>query len=246
MGQPVRKLTRFLGAAVPWVLAATGALFLGGQYFLDLSAGRASDAAVDAFVAEAAVARPDALSALDELPSGEPATPTESADPAPTPATALLFLPGSDEPIPVLAGTSDRALDAGAGHIENTGAPGVAGNFGLAAHRDTYFRPLRHIERGHALRVVGRQGREFTYEVTETFVVEPTEVSVLAPTSEATITLVTCYPFNFIGSAPQRFIVKGVLVAEDGALSESLRDEPTDDGVGLLSRHTSEVQGEKS
>lgn len=111
----------------------------------------------------------------------------------------------------VRAGSDARTLRLAVGHIPGTAAPGF-GNTGLAAHRDTFFRRLGSIAVGDEIRVV-TPGRTYRYAVEETMIVEPTDVWVLDPTNEPVLTLVTCYPFRFIGSAPQRFIVRAVMTS---------------------------------
>ena len=107
-------------------------------------------------------------------------------------------------------GEDPRTLRLAVGYIPGTALPGAPGNTGLAAHRDTFFRKLGSIRPDDEIRVVTPEGT-FTYEVMRTNVVEPRDVWVLDPTSEPTLTLVTCYPFTYVGSAPQRFIVKAGL-----------------------------------
>jgi sortase A len=103
-------------------------------------------------------------------------------------------------------------LNRGIGRIEGTAHVGAAGNLGLAAHRDGFFRGLKDVQVGDAIDVESLEGT-MHYRITELAIVEPTDVHVLAPTDTATLTLVTCYPFYFIGEAPQRFIVKGIAVS---------------------------------
>ena len=103
-------------------------------------------------------------------------------------------------------GDDDFTLQRGVGHIPGTALPGVPGNVGLAAHRDTYFRPLERL-RMHDDIVLTTLGGVFKYRVQSTEIVEPNDVQVLDPGIGESLTLVTCYPFGFIGSAPQRFIV---------------------------------------
>ena len=109
--------------------------------------------------------------------------------------------------VPVFDGADDYNLDRGAARIKGTARPGEAGNLGIAAHRDTFFRPLKDIEVGDRLDLETTRGRE-TYHVTAVDIVEPEDVSVLAASGEKELTLVTCYPFYFVGQAPQRYIVK--------------------------------------
>jgi sortase A len=89
--------------------------------------------------------------------------------------------------------------------------PGQLGNVGIAGHRDTFFRPLRNIRQGDMIALTTLEG-EYRYRVVSTSVVSPSEVSVLRPTGEEVLTLVTCYPFYYVGSAPERFIVRAKIV----------------------------------
>jgi len=107
----------------------------------------------------------------------------------------------------VLEGDDTAALLLGVGHLSDTPLPWHGGNTVFAAHRDTFFRPLAHIRKNDVIRF-STADASFDYVVTELKVVEPTAVEVLEPTSAATLTLITCFPFDFIGLAPQRFIVK--------------------------------------
>ena len=111
----------------------------------------------------------------------------------------------------VLEGSDDRTLRRAAGHIEHTAQPGARGNVGIAGHRDTVFRPVRKLKIGDSL-ILTVPGSILEYRVSMTRIVNPDAVDVLNPTHEPTLTLVTCYPFTFIGSAPQRFIVTATLV----------------------------------
>jgi len=109
-------------------------------------------------------------------------------------------------------GVDERTLDLSVGHVPGTAMPGEPGNAAFAEHRDTFFRPLRHVRQGDIVAVTTPNGT-YRYLVTAMRVVEPDEVSVLDATGEPTLTLVTCYPFDFIGSAPHRFIVRGTLLS---------------------------------
>ena len=108
-------------------------------------------------------------------------------------------------------GVDDRTLDLAIGHVPGTALPGDPGNAAFAAHRDTFFRPLRHVHLGDIVSVSTARG-DYRYLVTSTRVVNPDDVSVLDPTIRPTLTLVTCYPFTYIGSAPYRFIVRAELL----------------------------------
>ena len=109
--------------------------------------------------------------------------------------------------VAVSEGTGNAALRRGAGHISGTALPGSQGNVGIAGHRDTFFRPLRRIRTGDVITLTTRDGGA-RYVVEWAKVVAPSDVSVLKPTDDGALTLVTCYPFNFIGRAPERFIVR--------------------------------------
>ncbi len=111
--------------------------------------------------------------------------------------------------VPVLEGTSDVTLNRGVGHIEETAMPGTSGNSGIAGHRDGFFRSLKDVGVGDAIELETLQGKQ-TYRIERAWIVNPEDVSVLDPTPEQSITLVTCYPFYFVGSAPQRYIVRAV------------------------------------
>ena len=105
--------------------------------------------------------------------------------------------------VPVLEGASDVALNRGVGHIEETAMPGTGGNSGIAGHRDGFFRGLKDVVLGDAIELETLQERQL-YRIERVWIVNPEQVSVLDSTPAQSITLVTCYPFYFVGSAPQR------------------------------------------
>jgi sortase A len=107
----------------------------------------------------------------------------------------------------VRSGVDDKTLKRAVGHVPTTALPGRPGNVGLAAHRDTFFRNLRGVRKGDLIRMI-TPGGEYDYRVESTKIVTPKNVEVLNPTKENALTLVTCYPFNYVGSAPKRFIVR--------------------------------------
>jgi sortase A len=104
-------------------------------------------------------------------------------------------------------GTSNRTLQRGVGHITGTALLGKSGNVGLAGHRDTFFRKLRNIHQGDEIRLTTLTG-SLLYRVDLISIVEPEDSSVLRDSGESILTLVTCYPFSYIGPAPKRFIVR--------------------------------------
>ena len=110
----------------------------------------------------------------------------------------------------VFEGASQDVLERGAGHLPGSALPGEHGNTVLAAHRDTFFRPLRNIREGDVVKIHTPPG-ESVYIVKSARIVEPNETDVLKPTSQPALTLITCYPFRYIGPAPERFVVRAVL-----------------------------------
>ena len=122
---------------------------------------------------------------------------------------ALLSISSVGIRVAVFEGTSDRVLNRGAGRVAGTGNFGDVGNLALAGHRDSFFRGLKDIAIGDDIQIRHADG-VVNYSVTELFVVDPDAVHVLEPTPDTTLTLITCYPFYFVGHAPQRFIVRAV------------------------------------
>ncbi len=134
------------------------------------------------------------------------ALPRRGALPAGTPI-GRIEIPRVGVRAMIVNGTSAACLRRAVGHIEGTPLFGSAGNVGLAGHRDTFFRGLRHISKGDRIEVRTLQG-VFVYVVESTEVVPPTDVQVLDASVRPTLTLVTCFPFDYVGSAPSRFIVR--------------------------------------
>lgn len=140
-----------------------------------------------------------------ERHSGSGSAPsTEAQEGAPI---GLIEIPRLGLSSVVLEGDDTAALLLGVGHLSDTPLPWHGGNTVFAAHRDTFFRPLAHIRKNDVIKF-STADAEFEYVVTELKVVEPTAVDVLEPTTAATLTLITCFPFDYIGPAPQRFIVR--------------------------------------
>jgi sortase A len=120
---------------------------------------------------------------------------------------ALLRIPSVKLVVPVFDGTSDRNLNRGASRIEGTARIGEPGNVGIAAHRDGFFRVLKDVRVGDVL-LLDRLTASDAYRIVATSIVDPADVSVLQPTATQSVTLVTCFPFYYVGSAPRRFIVR--------------------------------------
>lgn len=113
----------------------------------------------------------------------------------------------------VRQGVDQETLSRAVGHVPSTQAPGAVGNFAIAAHRDTLFRALKDIQLGDTVEFQSPRDK-FDYQVISTQIVRPTDVSVLRPQgNQRLLTMITCYPFYFVGSAPKRFIVTARLVS---------------------------------
>jgi LPXTG-site transpeptidase (sortase) family protein len=115
----------------------------------------------------------------------------------------------------VVEGASRRELSEGPGHMKQTAQPGESGNAVITAHRDTFFRHIYELNKGDQIQV-RRSGRTFTYEVTGRRIVMPEDISVIKPTDNPQLTLITCYPTYYIGPAPKRLVVFSKLVDSDG------------------------------
>lgn len=139
--------------------------------------------------------------------------PATTALPAPVTGSwvARLDAPSVRLSATVLEGSDDGTLARGAGHIEDTAFPGQSGNIGIAGHRDTTFRTVRDLRTGDPLELATAD-RVYRYLITSTFIVEPEDVYVLDAGDRPMLTLVTCYPFTYIGHAPHRYIIQAVLV----------------------------------
>jgi sortase A len=131
---------------------------------------------------------------------------------------AVLRIPKIHLEVPVFNGTDALTLNRGAGRIIGTAEIGQGGNIAIAAHRDGFFRTLKDIAPGDILRL-DTPGKTIHYVIERMEVVQPEDVSVLADTETTSLTLVTCFPFYFIGNAPQRFIVHASSTDFDGPKS---------------------------
>jgi len=143
------------------------------------------------------------------------------------PPEAILRVPGVGIEVPVLEGTSAVTMNRGIGHIAGTALPGQTGNIALTGHRDGFFRPLKDVHPGdlveleHPSATSGAGSQTDRYVVRTIHIVFPSDTSVLNATSGSTLTLITCYPFYYVGSAPQRYIVQAELVSPASVLSHS-------------------------
>jgi sortase A len=132
------------------------------------------------------------------------------------PPLAVLKIPKLHIVAPVMEGIGDVALNIGVGRIPGTARPGERGNLGIAGHRDGFFRGLKDITKGDTIELV-TTGKTDVYVVDAVNIVKPADVQVLRSSATPAVTLVTCYPFYFVGSAPQRYIVHASLKEQIGS-----------------------------
>ena len=161
-----------------------------------------------------------ALRHVERAIAAAPAPGRVAAAPALAPARGgesvigVLGIPRLRLSIAVLEGDDPRTLDVAVGHLPDTALPWTGGNTALAGHRDTFFRRLRHVEVGDAVQLDTLYGT-FEYRVRHLEVVDADDLSVLAPPDDhAGLTLITCYPFDYVGAAPRRFVVQAERLAD--------------------------------
>jgi sortase A len=145
------------------------------------------------------------------------------------PPLAVLRISKVHLEVPVLEGTDDLTLNRGVGHIAGTVPLGEDGNIGIAGHRDGFFRVLKDVAPGDTIDLV-TPSHTATYIVDHIVLVRPDDVSVLQPRSVSSLTLVTCYPFYYVGRAPERYIVQASM-AEPNRSNSRAKSEPADAAV---------------
>lgn len=198
-----------------WIAAA---LILGGLIIAGIglesvvSARRGED--------EAAAEWERELAARPQLPAGRrrvPSTPKfELGEPIGRLAIARL-----KTDLYVVEGAGKKELRKGPGHLADTALPGAKGNCVIAGHRDTHFRVLMNVAIGETISLES-MGRNFLYRVTDRRVISPTDTRSLNPTEKPSLTLVTCYPFYYVGPAPKRFIVRAELIQQRASTSPKI------------------------
>ena len=171
-------------------LVVTGIAALGGYVFFSLQARTAQSRLERQFEREVAAPRTDD-------------------------ALAKLDIPRAGLSVMVMEGADNATLRVAVGHIPGTRLPGQAGNVGLAGHRDSFFRGLSKLRIGDEITLTTREDT-LHYTVESVRIVSPDDVSVLQDTSYPALTLVTCYPFYYVGTAPRRWIVKAHLTSGVG------------------------------
>lgn len=192
---------------IEWILLAAGIAGLGvwsGQQLVSMAWQAWENRVFDLNVEEHEV--PDQPPAIASRAPAKEGTPAKEATRDGT-IIGRLTIPRLELSAMVREGTDDTTLSLALGHVPNTALPGERGNMAVAGHRDTLFRSLRGIKKHDLIRIETVSG-SYLYRVGATEIVDPTEVAVLKPSEDSELTLVTCYPFNYIGPAPQRFIVK--------------------------------------
>ena len=190
-----KKLLLFVGC----VLMAGGALAL--AYYGYLQFGKAQVQKVVSRALEQKTIHPSESLHAPSVPHAFVILPPRPEEPI-----ARIEIPRLQVSAMVLEGTATKTLRVAAGHIPGTALPGSAGNVGIAAHRDTFFRPLRHVRPKDTILLTTSYGT-FRYIVESVEIVGPSDVRVLRRTSTRELTLLTCYPFFYVGSAPKRFVV---------------------------------------
>lgn len=199
-------MTTSAGLRVSRALIAIGVLCLLSYAIAELRAARHREQ--QAAILLDAIAREEAAATVDPAAAAPPAAaPVREPAVEEGAAVGLLEISRLGLSTPILSGEDEATLDLGAGHLRDTPSPWEQGNSAVAGHRDGVFRPLRKVRVGDRIDVRTIHG-DLSYTVTETFVVTPDDLSVLEPTESPVLTLITCYPFNFVGPAPKRFIVR--------------------------------------
>jgi sortase A len=224
------------------ILLVSGLALVGFYGAARMESWLASRAALKSFAADKALAQPGMESELDNLSSNLDGGSSEqlelpgvdfrlwgeqrvkayrqNIDKHPETALGVLRIPRISLEAPLFDGTDGSTLNHAVGRIAGTSRPGEPGNIGIAGHRDGFFRGLKDVRVGDAIELRTLKGTD-TYVVDQIQIVSPRQVEVLRPTSVPSLTLVTCYPFYFFGSAPQRYIVTASLSPEKNGESEN-------------------------
>jgi len=185
-----------------------GCLVTYGALYIHSAAGARHELARFAILQAAALEPPSAPDMSLWDPKRVTAWREALNEPSPPPL-AVLRIPKIHLEVPILQGTDDVTLNRAVGHIDATALPGTEGNSGIAGHRDGFFRGLKDIGPDDTIELDTLRGKE-VYRVERTWVVSPEDVSVLETTPARSLTLVTCYPFYYVGPAPERYIVRAV------------------------------------
>jgi len=155
-----------------------------------------------------------------QQPSPMTTVAANASQPAVDPTLTRMQIPKINLEAMVVEGDSRKQLLMGPGHIARTPLPGEPGNSVITGHRDTFFRHIFELSKGDEI-VVQRNGQTFRYGVTGKEIVKPEDVSVLNPTNDAELTLITCYPTYYIGPAPERLVVFSKLLPDESQGSQA-------------------------
>lgn len=151
------------------------------------------------------------IHAAAQLPPNSPTPGLPTPPPKEGDLLARFRIPRLGFEVAVLEGTTTTTLRLGVGHILGTPLPGQPGNIGIAGHRDTFFRCLKDLHTGDEIQIQTSTATA-TYRIDSIQIVDPSATAVLAPSTASALTLVTCYPFHFLGPAPRRYIVHALLL----------------------------------
>ncbi|WP_299089346.1 class D sortase [uncultured Metabacillus sp.] len=143
--------------------------------------------------------------------NGEPFQPVAVPTPKEGAMIGTLSIPKLEQTVSIFHGSNETILRKGIGHVKGTALPGEASNSVLAGHRDTFFRKLEQLEQGDKL-IVHRSEAKYLYKINKIRIVDKDDRTVIVPKPRSTLTLTTCYPFTFIGPAPQRYIIEAELI----------------------------------
>ena len=191
--------------AAQWTSILLGLLLTGFYALAAIDAKVVQHADLDAFAAS--IGEPD-RSLWSDIRVREFA---ESKHAAAGPVSGVLHIPSLKLKVPIYPDESDLHLNRGVGLVSGSGSPDQGGNAAIAGHRDGYFRVLKDIKRGEVIEIQTRLSVH-RYRITSVDIVDKHDNRLLSDTEDPSITLVTCYPFYFVGAAPQRFLVRGTYI----------------------------------
>jgi sortase A len=200
-GSAASRLRRSI-EVIQWATLAAGVVLVGWPVFVWVDSAHAQ------WSGERELATPN-KQRREQVVVRKPAASSRGAQPARGSVLGKFEVPRLKLSWVLLEGTDDRTLDRSIGHVEGSALIGSAGNIAIAGHRNTHFRKLEWIRRGDEIVMSGSEG-EYRYRVEWIRLAEPEDIQVLDPAHGPAVTLVTCFPFEYVGSAPLRFIVRAL------------------------------------
>jgi sortase A len=203
--------TATLDHPVPRKIQGTRVLILRAAYYFFLACGVGSLGYSGYVFADAHRYQAQQPSAFEESRSGRTSLAQSPRIFADGGTIGEMEIPRLEMKLIVAQGDSPATLQRAVGHVSNSALPGESGNVILAAHRDSFFRPLRNVRSGDVV-TVKTLDAEYEYKVASTAIVSPDDLETLQATSKPMLTLITCYPFYYIGAAPKRFVVRARLI----------------------------------